>query len=260
MVHAHPKGRMKMGKQIFRIQLDDHAMPGFASGHKDYFGTLDMIEGFINAIRNDEQFAERYQNLVSFFDRYKAGETDIEHSVAYGVPRPLLVRTRCIAERRSVLTNHKWEHLNIWQWPYDMKCKVADCQHVWLTCHKRFMRCIKVEFTNLKYQHLHGEWDHPGFIWGYPHMIEVEVESEMEQHKKIENKMRSTFVEATGITGENSAIPVLIDAPQYRKVEEFARPYGANVDQILKWFFDAIVSIVGSGYCSCLRKAPKNYS
>lgn len=67
------------------------------------------------------------------------------------------------------------------------------------------------------------------------------VESEMEQHKKIAIKMRSTFAETTGITGENSAISVLIDAPQYRKVEEFARPYGANVDQILKWFFDSIV-------------------
>lgn len=66
-----------MGKRIYRLQLDDHAMPGFASGHKDYFGTLDMIEDFINAIRNDEQFAERYQNLVSFFDRYKAGESGI---------------------------------------------------------------------------------------------------------------------------------------------------------------------------------------
>lgn len=163
-----------MGKQIFRLQLDDHAMPGFASGHKDYFGTLDMIEGFINAIREDEQFAERHQNLVSFFDRYKAGETDIEHTIAYGSPRPFLVRTRCVAERRNVLTNYKWEHLNIWQWPYDMKCKVADCHHVWLSCHKKFMRCVKVEFTNLKYQHLHGEWAHPGFIWGYPHMIEVE--------------------------------------------------------------------------------------
>ncbi len=72
------------------------------------------------------------------------------------------------------------------------------------------------------------------------------VESEIEQHKKIEIKMRSTFSEATGITGENSAISVLIDAPQYRKVEEFARPYGANVDQILKRFFDSIVE-------------PKNY-
>lgn len=53
--------------------------------------------------------------------------------------------------------------------------------------------------------------------------------------------MRSAFSEATEITGENSAISVLIDAPQYRKVEEFARPYGTNVDQILKWFFDSIV-------------------
>lgn len=72
------------------------------------------------------------------------------------------------------------------------------------------------------------------------------VESEIEQHKKIEIKMRSTFSEATGITGENSAISVLIEAPQYRKVEEFARTYGTNVDQILKWFFDSIVE-------------PKNY-
>lgn len=72
------------------------------------------------------------------------------------------------------------------------------------------------------------------------------VESEIEQHKKIEIKMHSAFSEATGITGENSAIFVLIDATQYRKVEEFARPYGTNVDQILKWFFDSIVE-------------PKNY-
>lgn len=50
MVHAHTKGQMKMGKQIFRLQLDDQALPGFASGAKDYFGTLEMIEGFINAI------------------------------------------------------------------------------------------------------------------------------------------------------------------------------------------------------------------
>lgn len=72
------------------------------------------------------------------------------------------------------------------------------------------------------------------------------VESEIKQHKKIATKMRSTFVEATGINDKNSAIPVYIDAPQYRKVEQFARTYGANVDQILKCFLDAIVE-------------PKNY-
>ncbi len=72
------------------------------------------------------------------------------------------------------------------------------------------------------------------------------VESEIEQHKKIEIKMRSAFSEATGITGKNSAISVLIEAQQYRKVEEFARTYGTNVDQIFKWFFDSIVE-------------PKNY-
>ena len=162
-----------MGKQIFRLQLDDQALPGFASGAKDYFGTLEMIEGFINAIRNDEQFNENYKNLISFFDRYKNGETDIEHNVAYS-SRPFLVRTRCIAERRNVLNGYKWEHLNIWECPYDMKCKAADCQHLWLSCHKKFVRCIRVEFTDLKYQYLDGRWEHPGLLWGYPHMIEIE--------------------------------------------------------------------------------------
>ena len=72
-----------MGKRIFRLQLDDYAMPGFVSGPKDYFGTLEMIEGFINAIRNDKEFGEKYGDLVSVFDRYKNGETNIEHNVAY---------------------------------------------------------------------------------------------------------------------------------------------------------------------------------
>jgi len=171
MVHAHPKGRMKMGKRIFRLQLDDYAMPGFVSGPKDYFGTLEMIEGFINAIRNDKEFGEKYGDLVSVFDRYKNGETNIEHNVAYK-DRPFLVRTRCVAERRNILTNYKWEHLNVWQCPYNMKCRVADCQHVWLSCHRKFMRCIQVDFSELKYQHFDGRWDAPHMLLGYPHQIE----------------------------------------------------------------------------------------
>lgn len=163
-----------MGKRIFRLQLDDYAMPGFASSYKDYFGTLKDIEGFINAIRNDdERDSEHYKELISTFDRYTNGETELTHNVAYA-ERPFLVRAKCIAERRNVLTNYKWEHLNIWQWPYDMKCKVADCHHMWIVCHRKFLRCIQVEFTALKYKHLDGRWEHPGMLWGYPHIIELE--------------------------------------------------------------------------------------
>lgn len=72
------------------------------------------------------------------------------------------------------------------------------------------------------------------------------TEDDIERRKKREIKMRSTFAETTGVKGGSCAISVLIDAPQYRKVEEFARPYGVNVDKIFKWFFDAIVD-------------PKNY-
>ena len=67
------------------------------------------------------------------------------------------------------------------------------------------------------------------------------TEDDIKRRKKREIEMRSTFAEVTGIKDGSCAIPVFIDAPQYRKVEEFAYPYGVDVDKILKWFFDAIV-------------------
>ena len=99
-----------MGKQIFRLQLDDQALPGFASGAKDYFGTLEMIEGFINAIRNDEQFNENYKNLISFFDRYKNGETDrlrpIQPRLGVGAPQERNIkRLRVYARLTTALSS-----------------------------------------------------------------------------------------------------------------------------------------------------------
>lgn len=162
-----------MGKQIFRLQLDDYSTPGFCSSFNDYFGTLEMVEGFIDAIRNDKEDCEKYKDLISTFDRYKEGEVEIMHNVAYK-DRPFLVRAKCIAERESKLSNYTWEHLNVWQWPYNMRCKTARNKHVWLVCHKQFFRCIQTEFTDLAYEHLDGRWEHPGMLWGYPHMIEIE--------------------------------------------------------------------------------------
>ena len=67
------------------------------------------------------------------------------------------------------------------------------------------------------------------------------AEDELKKRNWRKNRLRSVFAEVTGITDESTAISVTIDAPQYRKIEEFARPYGANVDRIIKWFFDAII-------------------
>lgn len=72
------------------------------------------------------------------------------------------------------------------------------------------------------------------------------AEDELKKRKRRKTRLREVFAKATGMKDGSCAISVLIDAPQYRKVEEFAQPYGADVDKILKWFFDAIVE-------------PKNY-
>lgn len=154
-----------MGEQIYRLLLDDQSLPAYCSFDKHYFGTIEMVEGFINAIRNDKKIAAHYKNLISYFDEFKR----VPHKEGQ-----FLIQAKCVAERKNILTNYEWEHLNVWNWPYNMKCEIADCSHVWIVCQRKFMRCVKVNFTKLKYGVPNAQWQYPGMLWGYPHQIETE--------------------------------------------------------------------------------------
>lgn len=162
-----------MSKQLYRLCLDDFSSASFCSFEKYYFGTLDDIKNFIDAIRSDEKLAEKFANLINTFDKYMAGEKNIKHNVAYR-EMPFLVRAKCLDTTESMLTNYNWEHINTWQWPYDMRCKEAKSSHVWISCQGEYMRCIRTEFIDLEYEHFNGRWDEPGMIWGYPHQIEFD--------------------------------------------------------------------------------------
>lgn len=163
----------KGNKQLYRLCLDDYSAASFTSFNKDYFGTLEDISLFINAIRSDEDFAERFAKLISCFDRYINGEKDITHNVAYK-EMPFLVRAKCLGVSTSYLKNYKWEHINTWQWPYNMKCKEAQNTHVWISCRGAYVRCIRTEFVDLKYENAACKYTSPGMTWGFPHQIEVE--------------------------------------------------------------------------------------
>lgn len=159
-----------MGR-YFRLLLDDYSSPSFTSFDKDYFGTLEDLAGFFRALKADEVVAQRQAYVLSIFDEYLAGKKTISHSVAYR-DVPFLVPAKVLGEDHSVLTNHSWEHRNIWDCIYNMKCDKVESTHLWFSCYGQYTRCVQSRFTNLMYSGSRDFRELNGSAWGYPHQIE----------------------------------------------------------------------------------------
>ena len=106
--------------RFYRLLLDDYSAASFTSFDKDYFGTLEDIGGLFKAIREDEDTAERFQDILSVYDQYLSGNTKVTHNVAYR-DVPFLVPAKVLGAETSVLTDHSWEHVNTWDCIYKVK-------------------------------------------------------------------------------------------------------------------------------------------
>jgi len=161
-----------MHNQLYRLCLDDCSMPGFCSFNTDYIGTLDDVESFIEAIQQDEKFADIETRLIEAWNSYAAGNHNVTYTAAYQ-ENTFLVRVNCLSTAETVLTDYEWEHLNTWDCPYFMRCAKAESTHVWLSYQGKYCRCIRTRFTDLAYKNIiDGYLTLAGSFLGYPHMIE----------------------------------------------------------------------------------------
>jgi len=159
--------------QYFRLESDDYALPGFVSFGKYYFGTMEDIRELINALNSDPETKEHYQYLIDAFVLFEKGHTDKTHRVAHREV-PLLLPASVLFRAETSLVDYEWEHLNIWGWPYNMRCDKVDTEHLWLCCENEFSRCIKARFQNLQYMLIDDKWKPIGdMLWGFPHMLKV---------------------------------------------------------------------------------------
>lgn len=158
--------------RFYRLLLDDYSAASFTSFDKEYFGTMDDIDGFFGAIRKDENTAERFADILSVYDKYLAGDKKITHNVACREVT-FLVPAKVLGSETSVLTDYAWEHTNTWGCIYKMKCDIATSKHIWFSCHGTYCRCIQTVFTNLLYESTVGKFvSHDGWTWGFPHQLE----------------------------------------------------------------------------------------
>ena len=149
--------------------MDDWSLPGFVSGGKSYYGTLEQIGELIMSIKEDERYKDDFFHLKTAYERFVAGEQDVTHYVAYNEV-PFLVSANVLGKAESVFKDHQWDHLNTWDCIYEMKCDRAESQHIWLSCQGAYIRCIQTNFANLFYD----EEYRVKYSWGFPHQIEVE--------------------------------------------------------------------------------------
>ena len=82
-----------------------------------------------------------------------------------------------LQETRVHQTDCVWEHTNIWDSVYTLRCRSIGSHHIWLAYNGRFYRCIQAEFTGLQVACHDEKWltvDRQRQIWGNPEALQVE--------------------------------------------------------------------------------------
>lgn len=160
----------------FRLELDDYSSASFCSFGKYYFGTLEEIRTFINAL--DKEYEDSHRELVAAFRAYEIGQTDVTHSVAFQEV-PLLTPATLIHTEKVVLKNYAWDHMNTWQSVYKMRCTQVETEHLWLACEGRGFRAIKAAFKRLRHESILGGWRQlsENMLWGFPCILREDAGS-----------------------------------------------------------------------------------
>lgn len=157
--------------QYYRLDLDDYSAVSFCSFGKYYFGTLEEIRSFIDAV--DKECKDSHRELVSAFRDYDAGQTAVTHHVAFQEV-PLLTPVRLLHKEKLVLENYAWEHLNTWQCIYKMRCEKVETEHLWVEYDGIGFRAMKANFTNLQHEGALGGWSPISgkMLWGFPCILQ----------------------------------------------------------------------------------------
>lgn len=152
--------------KVYHIELDDYSMPAFVSFGKNYYGTLKDVEEFISKFKEDE-----YRELVKAFEDYKNRNESVEITVAYN-KRKMLEEVKVYGFKEIISGSYQWEHINVWGYPYDLRCEGLKSLHYWIKNNDILCRVIKANFTKLQYINAVDEWADINAIWGFPHIIE----------------------------------------------------------------------------------------
>lgn len=158
-----------MADKYYVLNLDDPATPGFCSFNKLYVGT----EETISMVMNNLEKAGHYPETVNAIKSYFKGDHSAEHRIAYRTQK-VLVPIKIEAEHKTSFENKKWTHINIWGFPYEMKCDAALIHQIVFNYDGNTYRCVRAWLKNLCYESFGGNWNPlSGGFWGNDSILYV---------------------------------------------------------------------------------------
>ena len=98
-----------MNEQYYRIMLNDYAKPAFVTFDKAYYGSLQQVRTFIEALEQDKRTKRNHEPLIKAFREYESGNTEVTHPVCFHEAK-LLTPIKCIGTKQFSLGPRQWDH------------------------------------------------------------------------------------------------------------------------------------------------------
>ena len=78
------------------------------------------------------------------------------------------------SEHKTSFESKKWTHINIWGFPYEMKCESAIVHQIVFNHKGTTYRCVRAWLKNLCYESVGGNWNRlNGGFWGNDSVLDV---------------------------------------------------------------------------------------
>lgn len=163
------KSTKRKSEQYYAIHLWDASMPGICSFDKMYIGTEADLKKVAKAMAAGEHYPDTVKAIAAYFE----GNREATHNVAYQVI-PVLKPVMLKDKRTFTLGRRKWEHLNVWQWPYKMRFAGAEVTQIIVKYEGKYHRCIRAKMKNLCYESADKKYDRLDKMhWGNDFVLEV---------------------------------------------------------------------------------------
>lgn len=145
--------------QYYAFYLWDPATPSFVSSDKLYIGSKNELLRVAKQIEKRGGYPDTAKAIYDFFE----GKTNAVHNVAYR-DIPILTPVEIIEKSKMEITSHKWDHLNVWGFVYEMRFESATVSQIVISHNNKYFRCIKAKFKDLQYRVAMEKWGPAGDV------------------------------------------------------------------------------------------------
>ena len=159
----------EINQTLYKIELDDPAVPSFCSFPKAFYGDLNDIAMAIECMERKGVCTD----TADAFASYQEGDLEAEHYVCYNKSK-LLLPVELIAQEQFEIDELQWDHLNAWECTYKMRASHISVTQAVFKDGENYCRCIRPQFADLQYNgRWHGEWIDIDRFWGNTGTVEA---------------------------------------------------------------------------------------